>query len=630
MKLKRFEIQNFKGIKKTVISLDESPSGNIVTLVGLNESGKTTILEALSYFITEDEATASLVKTIQVRQSPAELVHKTEIGIFTGKIVIEAIIDLEDNNVNTIVRRVRQLHGFEIDPSTVRRHVTAERRFTFDGGDLIEDKVYWLSSAKGKKKNGTKVYDVSAKNDLISIWRTMIGVIREGLPDLVYFPTFLFEFPERIYLREPTTWEEGSDRYTINAYYREILQDVADSLDKGISIEKHIVQRLEKIHEAGDNPLAFWAKVIAREEHNQVRGIVNLVAGEMGGVIFSAWNQIFQKPATNKRVQIDFGADPEVENIPFLQIGIFDGNSTYSLSQRSLGFRWFFSFLLFTQFRKSRADGGNTIFLFDEPASNLHATAQMRLLDGFANVASAGSYIIYLTHSHYMINPLWLEKAYIVRNKAIDYEQDDEIVALHHRDVEVEAIPYRQFVNANPTRISYFQPALDALRFNLGPMIPNRSAIIVEGKFDYYPIQYFAERFSSEKLPIFPINGAGDAGPLLGLMRGWGIKYSILLDDDGQGQKEKKRYIKDLSVDPSDIYTLADVDPSLAGKPFEGVYSKEVVELVKAKLGVVDPSKRDLSDLFSRLRMEDDLTSDLGSTADLAKKIVAFVENLAK
>ena len=43
-----FEIKNFKGIKSAVLKFNNSPKSNIIVLVGLNESGKTTILELVS------------------------------------------------------------------------------------------------------------------------------------------------------------------------------------------------------------------------------------------------------------------------------------------------------------------------------------------------------------------------------------------------------------------------------------------------------------------------------------------------------------------------------------------------------------------------------------------------------
>ena len=50
MKFKEFKITNFKGINNIVVNLDKSPSANVYTLIGLNESGKTSILEAINFF----------------------------------------------------------------------------------------------------------------------------------------------------------------------------------------------------------------------------------------------------------------------------------------------------------------------------------------------------------------------------------------------------------------------------------------------------------------------------------------------------------------------------------------------------------------------------------------------------
>lgn len=49
MKYVEFEIQNYKGIQKTRIKLSKK-RGLVYTLVGLNESGKTTLLESLNHF----------------------------------------------------------------------------------------------------------------------------------------------------------------------------------------------------------------------------------------------------------------------------------------------------------------------------------------------------------------------------------------------------------------------------------------------------------------------------------------------------------------------------------------------------------------------------------------------------
>ena len=66
------------------------------------------------------------------------------------------------------------------------------------------------------------------------------------------------------------------------------------------------------------------------------------------------------------------------------------------------------------------------MFLLDEPASNLHSTAQKRLLETFERFVG-DEYkplkLLYTTHSHHMINPKWLEGAFVVKNEAVDYKE---------------------------------------------------------------------------------------------------------------------------------------------------------------------------------------------------------------
>jgi AAA15 family ATPase/GTPase len=50
MRYTSFFIANFKGIQDLTLDLDGNPASKISILVGLNESGKTTIMEALSFF----------------------------------------------------------------------------------------------------------------------------------------------------------------------------------------------------------------------------------------------------------------------------------------------------------------------------------------------------------------------------------------------------------------------------------------------------------------------------------------------------------------------------------------------------------------------------------------------------
>ena len=61
MQFTYFEFINFRGIGKVRLDLNFVPNSTIYTMVGLNESGKTTILEAINYFSYKTDSLALTV-----------------------------------------------------------------------------------------------------------------------------------------------------------------------------------------------------------------------------------------------------------------------------------------------------------------------------------------------------------------------------------------------------------------------------------------------------------------------------------------------------------------------------------------------------------------------------------------
>lgn len=57
------EVKNFKGIRQLRLDFEKPPCSSVTTLVGLNESGKTTILEAINYFSYGSESLDPLAPT---------------------------------------------------------------------------------------------------------------------------------------------------------------------------------------------------------------------------------------------------------------------------------------------------------------------------------------------------------------------------------------------------------------------------------------------------------------------------------------------------------------------------------------------------------------------------------------
>ena len=69
-------------------------------------------------------------------------------------------------------------------------------------------------------------------------WTAYWSTTEKRLPRICYFPTLLFDIPDKI-LIEPHTDESAS-----NAYYRQLIQDILDSLNQDLSVQTHIIDRI--------------------------------------------------------------------------------------------------------------------------------------------------------------------------------------------------------------------------------------------------------------------------------------------------------------------------------------------------------------------------------------------------
>ena len=284
-------------------------------------------------------------------------------------------------------------------------------------------------------------------------------------------------------------------------------------------------------------------------------------------------------------IEKDFEKVEAVE-YPYLEIKLQEGSDEYSIAERSLGFTWFFSFLLFTEFRKNRSSQrGEILFLIDEPASNLHSTAQTKLLQTFERIVSK-SKLVYTTHSHHLINPEWLEGAYIVKNKAVDTTSLD----FDSQKTDVGATPYRQFAAEHPDQHTYFQPILDTLDYQPSNLELVPEIVIVEGKNDFYTFKYVHDYLLKDDirakldLHFYPGNGAGKNGMVIRLYTAWGKKFAILTDGDAAGRAAKTKYIEEVGgIVRSRCFPLNDINPRWKDKCTEDLFSTvERMRIIKA------------------------------------------------
>jgi 5S rRNA maturation endonuclease (ribonuclease M5) len=373
------------------------------------------------------------------------------------------------------------------------------------------------------------------------------------LPPIVYYENFLFDIPDRIYLN----WTTGKmPREQVQ--YRDVVQDVLTSLQMDLSVDKHLVER----YSGGE---------ATRSGLENIQAVLDRASGQLTEVVITAWRQIVKNTDQKLEVSLGNGLEQDEKGI-FIQLKVKEGIHTFYIRERSLGFRWFFGFILFTHFRTYRDNSRrNALFLLDEPASNLHPAAQTKLLSAFAALPN-NQLVIYSTHSHHMINPEWLSGAYVVRNAGHSYEGLDLKYNASMTDIQAER--YYQFAAQHPHETDLYRPIMEVLEYRPGPMELIPELVIVEGKNDYYTIRYMSEVAGlAGTLNVYPATGKDKVDSIVALYLAWGRKFLVLLDDDRGGRETRTRLIRlfgDIAADH--ILTLGDINKTFTGANMEDLF----------------------------------------------------------
>jgi hypothetical protein len=537
MRYKRFTIKNFKGIESLVLDLEKPPIHNVFTLVGLNESGKTSILHAINWFHDQDFG------------DPYELIPKASRANFNGELIVEAEIGLSKED-HAEIRTFFEGKGYIVQ--TDISSFIIRRGFRYKNS-LKESYLHnWTFFPIVRKKQARTWQKLGGKDPM---WQSIVKYIQDKmLPPIIFYENFLFDFPDEIYLTKLTSLREF-EQHT----YRMVLQDVLDSLLLGIHIDEHLVARFNR---GTTNDL------------DGIQAVLDQASAKITEAVVLAWRDIIKKPIKDLAISLGAGLHRDDEGI-FVRLKVKEGNQTYYIRERSLGFRWFLGFILFTHFRTYRDNQRrNALFLLDEPASNLHPAAQRKILSVFDSFP-ANQNVIYSTHSHYMIRPDWLGGTFVVYNEGRTYNDLD--LSFTANATKIGATRYFTYVASHPHDTDLYRPILDAVAYEPGPLEFVPDIVVVEGKNDYYTLRYFVEvLLETSQLFIYPSTGKDKTEGIMALYLAWGRNFVVLLDADKGGKETVARLRKSYGpVTDDKVFTLADVDSSWERFSLEDLFSRE-------------------------------------------------------
>ena len=159
-------------------------------------------------------------------------------------------------------------------------------------------------------------------------------------------------------------------------------------------------------------------ELTAQTGYEDIKAKLESISNSITDKIFEYWKQ-------NQELDVEFDIRPDPKDLaPFnngnnLYIRIRNRRHRVSVpfSQRSKGFIWFFSFIVwFETIKDQLGTDADLILLLDEPGLSLHALAQADLLR-YIDELSEDHQICYTTHSPFMVHSDRLDHVRTVEDK---------------------------------------------------------------------------------------------------------------------------------------------------------------------------------------------------------------------
>lgn len=411
MKLDHVEIKNFRSIQN--VTLDFNPSCRV--LVGINESGKSNILNALILLsddyepVKKDDLREALPDEDPVTESFVRFVFKFEkdesdklLEAISSKILASAknpdIVSISGKNKNI-------------------REFCATRSEGLYAADILEEKKsfrYWAFSSNYKLLAGWKKPTNACPQDFIVELKGQQYKLSQY--KLIRMADFA-DIPDG-HLEDATIDDLGvlAGNATINITKENLPDTLFWEYD-----EKNLLPNTVNIAEFSANPNSFTPlkNMFAlagindikssiddarKGTNNQFQNYLNRVAKKTTNHFRDVWRKEYK----NIEFSLKLNAD---QIIP----GVKEKN-THDFARRSDGFKRFVTFLLMISVNVKTNNLRDTLLLIDEPDISLHPSGARYLRDELIRISKT-NYVVYSTHSIFMIDSGDISRHFIVKKK---------------------------------------------------------------------------------------------------------------------------------------------------------------------------------------------------------------------
>ena len=570
MKLKDVIIHKYKSFETTQKFELEN---DITILVGMNESGKTSALEAIAktrYFqndeifkfnATHDYPRKEKKKMEKSGENPAAITCAYEIDNALqqsiekemGKGVLKSTtfsVTTKYDNGKTITISVdaKKFIEFKTKELGISSETLNEKLLKVKNETDLDalQKEYTEENKVAGIKSFAKYFENTNKwtNDPIGeyVYRVLVS---PKIPKYLYYDEY-YTLPSRIDIEKLNSSELKDNEYKTAKALFELADINTDELLDAESYEDFKAE-LEATQATITNELFKYWKTNANLELNFD---IDKVEATEKRTIPNSYNQ---QTVTDVKI-VNHILDIRVKN---RTLGV-----SLPLKNRSKGFNWFFSFLVW--FKKIQEDkNSNYILLLDEPGLNLHASAQADLLH-FLEDLSKDYQIVYTTHSPFMIASDKLQRVRTI------LETDNGSVI---SDSVQEKDPNTLF------------PLQAALGYDIAQnLFISKKNLLVEGVSDLVFLTAISGILESEKreglrndITIVPTGGLEKVATFISLLRGSQLEIVCLLDSytDPQGKAKMENLIAEKIIQKNKIHFFDEFLEAYDKADLEDLFSKQ-------------------------------------------------------
>lgn len=517
MKVKSVKIQNFKSFAEENNRIDLE---NINTIVGKNESGKSNLIQAI------------------------------------GKLNLTGINDtnyFKNNNKNNMKKPLISLvlvpytSEKNIYMSTKETIITINDQYDIDieGGltEIISNNKKFQTNREKMKELSKNIYfnDESKRKQLRNIIDMINNAESKVFISYTYIDNIISVLEGNSNYQEFTQYLKECMKYliSINAIFPKfILLDnielrtkyTREYLEDNTQSKQMLKYFLKTIDMDFESLMGYWKLSKDDDKYNFVEEINSRIE-----TIIKEFNKFY------KQEDVKFKVNFDTESLNFV---VKTNNKYLDLSERSNGLKWYLNMYIQLLAKTKKYDIENYVVLLDEPGVYLHVNAQKEILNLFENFTSKDNQIIYTTQLPTMIyqNDLYRTRI-IIKDEIGNSNIGNRYYSLPH---------------TMSSKKETITPILTAIGMNMGysftAMDSKKVNIVTEGISDYnYLKAFLIQKQYKKEYNIIPSSGVDNIHNIISILIGWGYKYKILIDQDGQGRKQYKILTNKLLVDLNDI-----------------------------------------------------------------------------